>query len=181
MSKNTRWLAFFSQTGSEINAVSKQLGRYPDACFTNKESTDGINKELIDHTHISFTCSKPVAEDYFNYIGKSFNTVVTLNGWLRIIPAAVCDRYYIFNGHPGFITKYPQLKGRDPQQKAIDLKLPTSGCIIHRVTSEVDGGEILSAQEIPISHLEPDMIFAKLHELSVGMWTQFLYSKIYGY
>ena len=178
MNDLTRWLAFFSQTGSEINEVSKKLGRYPDVCFTNKASTDGINKELLEHTNISFTCKKPVADDYFNYIGRAENTLVTLNGWLRIVPGAVCDRYRIFNGHPGFIAKYPELKGKDPQQKAIDLKLPTSGCIIHRVTSEVDSGEVVLAHEIPISRLTPDEVFTVLHDLSVNLWVKFLYKNL---
>ena len=45
------------------------------------------------------------------------NTLITLNGWLRIVPPDKCAKYNIYNGHPGLITKYPELKGKDPQQR----------------------------------------------------------------
>ena len=41
-------------------------------------------------------------------------------------PGEVCEKRNIYNGHPGLITQYPQLKGKDPQQKAIDLGLEYS-------------------------------------------------------
>ena len=44
------WVAFFSQTGSEINNLSKSLGIYPDVIATNKQDMTGINEELIKLT-----------------------------------------------------------------------------------------------------------------------------------
>ena len=84
----------------------------------------------------------------------------------------------MWNGHPGLITKYPELKGKDPQQKAIALGLKSSGCIIHRVTPEVDSGEIVASKEIQIENLEPADVFSKLHETSVNLWVEFLKTKI---
>jgi folate-dependent phosphoribosylglycinamide formyltransferase PurN len=56
------------------------------------------------------------------------DAIVTLHGWLRVIPAYVCERSRIYNGHPGLITKYPELKGKDPQVRAFikEGKYPTS-------------------------------------------------------
>lgn len=174
-----RWVAFFSQTGSEINEVSKRLGRYPDLCVTTI-GNDKINPEFLTtvltskSSHLSYIEPKPSIADYVATIGPSIDTIVTLNGWLKIVPAAVCDQYEMYNGHPGLITEYPQLKGKDPQQKAIDLNLDYSGCVIHDVTSEVDGGEIRAERKIPIYGLSREEVFTHLHYTSIVLWVEFL-------
>ena len=173
-----RWVAFFSQSGSEINAVSKKLGFYPYMCITNKPSLDDVNVELRDNTTIVRTGKTLSVDDYKNLIGWSANTIVTLNGWLRIVPHAICETYTIYNGHPGLITKYPELKGKDPQQKAITLGLETSGCVIHRVIPEVDSGNIIAEEEVTIKGLESAAVFAKLHTTSVNLWVNFLKTEL---
>lgn len=173
-----RWVAFFSQSGSEINAVSKQLGFYPHICITNKSSLDDVNSELKTNTTIVRTNKKLTEEDYVHLIGYPTNTIVTLNGWLRIVPRAICETYTVYNGHPGLITKYPELKGKDPQQKAIILGLETSGCVIHKVIPEVDSGSILAEEEVSIKGLEVSEVFAKLHNTSVKLWVNFLKTEL---
>ena len=34
-----RWIAMFSQTGSEIAALAKHLGKWPDVIVTNNEGS----------------------------------------------------------------------------------------------------------------------------------------------
>ena len=52
MSRKMKWIALFSQTGSEICEVSKKIGRWPNWVVTNKQTWDNINPELIDNTII---------------------------------------------------------------------------------------------------------------------------------
>ena len=43
--------------------------------------------------------------------------LITLHGYLRIIPENICKQCkHIYNGHPGLINMYPELKGKDPQE-----------------------------------------------------------------
>lgn len=174
-----KWVAFFSQTGKEIHEISKRLGRYPDICVTS------INNDKIDpefraavlsstSSYLSYIEPNPPIACYKEILGNPNDAIITLNGWLKIIPSAICSHYTIYNGHPGLITTYPQLKGKDPQQKAIDLQLPYSGCVIHHVTTEVDGGAILAERIVPIFGLSNDEIFAHLHDTSIDLWVEFL-------
>ena len=80
----------------------------------------------------------------------------------------------MYNGHPGLITKYPELKGKDPQQKAWDLDLPTSGCVIHKVIAGVDEGPVMRDVEVSIRNLTMDQTFQALHKASVKLWVNFL-------
>lgn len=167
-----KWIALFSQTGSEILEVSRRLNRFPDKIITNNQDWDTINSELINSARIEYVEKKPTIERYLELIPE--DTLTTLHGWLRIIPGDVCDGRRIVNGHPGLITEFPELKGKDPQQKAIDLGLEYSGCVIHEVVAEVDSGFITGAQKVVIKDLPADDVFEKLHDASIDLWVNFL-------
>ena len=169
------WIAFFSQTGSEIVEVSKLLGRWPDMIVTN-ERPEHLRKihPALEDKHLVFVENKPTEEELSMILGQYGNPLVTLHGWLRIMPSYICNRFEIYNGHPGLITEYSELKGKDPQQKAFDLGLESSGCVIHRVTEGVDEGEILLSRKVSIKELEIGELFHILHSISVSLWVDFL-------
>jgi len=167
------WYALFSQTGSEIYQVSERLGRYPDMILCNKQDDfDSINQDLIGKTSIIFTDLKPTVEQYLHYLPE--DALVTMHGWLRIVPGQVCDERTIYNGHPGDIIGHPELKGKDPQERAWKSKHTWAGCVIHEAVAEVDAGEIMSDAQINIEGLTLDEVYKSLHGLSVDMWVQFL-------
>jgi len=173
------WIAFFSQTGSEIVEISKLLGRWPDIIVTN-ERPEHLRKihPALESKHLIFVDNKPSAEELFPLLAQYDNALVTLHGWLRIMPADICNRFEIYNGHPGLITEFPELKGKDPQQKAFDLGLEYSGCVIHKVTEGVDEGEILRSRKVYIKSLEISELFHILHQISIDLWVEFLKSKL---
>jgi folate-dependent phosphoribosylglycinamide formyltransferase PurN len=166
------WIAFFSQTGNELTTVCSKLNRLPDAVITNRQDLN-FNQRLkendINLIHLS---KKPSIEEYIKVLSRYKNPIITLHGFLRILPEDICNDYEIYNLHPGLITKYPELKGKDPQLKAIDLKHPTIGCVIHKVIPEVDSGEILLEKEIIVT--DYNFVFNDLHKLAVDMWVDFL-------
>lgn len=171
-------VAMFSQTGSEIYEVSKRLGRYPDMILCNKQDDlDVINPGLIGKAPIIFTEDRPTVEQYLHYIPE--DALVTMHGWLRIVPGEVCEKRTIYNGHPGDIVSFPELKGSNPQQKALDLGLLFTGCVLHEATAELDGGPIVGESEkVYLSGLTNDQVFEALHKASVDMWTKFLTDKL---
>ena len=175
---NRNWVALFSQTGSEIQQISEQLGRYPNVIICNRQDgLDEINPNLIGKSMIIFTEPKPTVDEYLHHIKE--DDIATMHGWLRIVPGEVCEKREIYNGHPGLITEYPQLKGKDPQQKAIDLGLEYSGCILHRATAELDGGPIIDqSDKVTIEGKTSSEVFTDLHKASVDLWIDFLKDKL---
>lgn len=182
---NRCWIAFFSQTGSEIVEVSKLLGRWPDMIVTN-ERPEHLRKihPALESRHLVFVENKPTDEELSMILSQYGNPLVTLHGWLRIMPPYICNRFEIYNGHPGLITEKIQggygdlLVGKDPQEKAYKLNLPYSGCVIHKVVEGVDEGEILSYRKVSIENLELTQVFQILHSISVSLWVEFLKTKI---
>ena len=159
--------------------MSKLLGRWPDCIVTN-ERPEHLRKihPALENKHLVFVENKPTEEELSMVIGQYGNPLVTLHGWLRVMPPYICNRFEIYNGHPGLITKYPELKGKDPQQKAFDLGLEYSGCVIHKVTEGVDEGKILLERKVYIKELEIGELFTILHSISVSLWVEFLKNKL---
>jgi folate-dependent phosphoribosylglycinamide formyltransferase PurN len=177
--KGRNWVCFFSQTGSEIIQISEALNRWPDMIITNRrpDSARTINPKL-PKDKIYYTSNKPEEYEYLHYLRQVENPFITLHGWLRILPEDICNKFEIYNGHPGLITRYPELKGKDPQIRAFAGGYDTAGCVIHRVTPGVDEGEVLMEREVGIRLLDLDQTFRKLHETSVKLWIEFLEERL---
>ena len=137
------WVAFFSQTGGEIADLSDTLGRSPDLIVTNKRSGTlrTVDSRIADR--VAYTSNTPTVTELENILTRFENPIVTLHGWLRIMPPSICESFEIYNGHPGLITKYPELKGKDPQVRSFELKHAEAGAVLHHVTAGVDEGKVI--------------------------------------
>jgi len=177
MLDDKRWVVFYSRTGQEIVDIANRLDRVPDAIVTNVPQDDVRDEVRELQAPIFFLPDRPTVAQYESAIGPDVqNTVVTLHGWLRIVPKEICEQYYIYNGHPGLITKHPELKGFDPQEKAFNLGHLTVGSVVHQVIPEVDEGEILTVTESVIDEDSKDLdtYYEVLRETSLNSWVMFL-------
>jgi len=173
------WIAFFSQTGSEIVNISQALGREPDLIVTNNRP-DHLRK-INEGIEVCLELpNKPTLEDYQNVLSMYDNPLITLHGWLRIVPEEIADKYEIYNGHPGLITRYPDLKGKDPQVKAWEAHYKTLGSVIHRVTAGVDEGPVIMERAYQSEKLLPlSDIFRILHNVSTDLWIKFFKERLW--
>jgi folate-dependent phosphoribosylglycinamide formyltransferase PurN len=169
------WVTFFSQTGGEIADISEVLGRWPDRIITNRRPSHlRVIDSRIPKKLLKFVDNTPSVDDYIWHLSAFESPLITLHGWLRVVPIEVCEYYNIFNGHPGLITKYPELKGKDPQVRAWEGKYDTIGAVLHKVTAGVDEGPIESWSEKSVNKLSLDETFLILRDMSLRMWTNFL-------
>ena len=169
------WITFFSQTGAEIADVSEALGRWPDVIVTNErpEHLRTIDPRIEKQGYFTWA-NKPTEESYIELLEKYPDAIVTLHGWLRVVPEYVCERSKIYNGHPGLITEYPELKGKDPQVRAFEGKYPVAGAVLHKVVAGVDEGRVIMEERFNASNLELDDLFRILRDRSLYMWHKFL-------
>ena len=186
-----KWIALFSHTGSEIVSVSRALGKTPAKIITNQSpDSKNINKNIKKLAHAScspgmrnviYTKNSPDIADYRRLFDE--DALVTLHGWMRIIPKCICEEYEIYNLHPGLITKYPELKGKDPQDKVFEvLDDPEDvGCVIHRVIGEVDSGEVVMERSARNVFPSSKLLTPYLHTMASDMWIDYLNTKLYYY
>lgn len=171
------WIAFFSQSGTEISNIISHTGVRPVAIITTRQHDEGLNPFLKQERDNGLTWItipvKPMLKDYKTALKGFKNPLITLHGFLRIIPKEICKKYNIYNLHPGLITKYPELKGKDPQLRAVKAGHTTAGAVIHKVTPIVDDGEIVASHAINITGLSEEQVINDLHCLGSIMWYQF--------
>lgn len=161
------WIPFFSQTGSEIAEIISDTCLEPLMIITNRK--DCNYHELLKRYNVLHFSDFKQLERIKNVLD---NNIITLHGFLRIIPDYLITEH-MYNGHPGLITKYPELKGFNPQEKAYNMKLSTSGSVIHKVIPEVDSGDVVKFAEVNIKDLELSEVYRKLHDNSVQLWVSF--------
>ena len=182
MIQGKHWTALFSHTGSEIVNISRIMGRTPDVIGTNKPpGSDDIHAGIEENIYLP---NKPNVEDYRAVLRQ--DTIVTLHGYMRVIPPEICKEYKMYNLHPGLITKYPELKGKDPQKQVFDnnyskfnglKEYDTVGCVIHKVSPGVDDGLILAECSTFNRFSGPDTLSCHLHGMATNLWIEFLTQK----
>lgn len=176
MSKH--WITFFSMSGSEICNLSIRLKRSPNLVITNRSNLEGIDVRLFDlidvSTQLLMLPNKPTTEEYVTAIEHTSadDVLITLHGYLRILPAEVCGKYTILNGHPGLITTYPELKGKDPQRRCVNHSI--IGTVIHQVTAGVDEGPIISSNSCDNVFHNESVITKRLKHMSEHLWVDTL-------
>ena len=182
-----RWAALFSQTGSEICNLSEKLGRYPDLVIS-----DNTDENKIVDSRIELNCRKLLWRKYkgltkeeklkSHAIAASLLLDITLHGWLNIVPAEICNEFKIYNGHPGLINYYPELKGKDPQVRTWDNinNYQFIGSVIHRVTPGVDEGPVVCYKKVTSTCcIGLDSTFGILKQTSLDSWVDFFTNKRY--
>ena len=73
--------------------------------------------------------------------------LIVLAGYMRVIKDPDAFPAPIINVHPSLLPKY---KGLHAVEQAIDSGDAITGCTVHYVNEELDGGEIILQGEVPI-------------------------------
>ena len=73
--------------------------------------------------------------------------LIILAGYMRVIKDPDAFPASIINVHPSLLPKY---KGLHAVEQAIDSGDEETGCTVHYVNEELDGGEIILQGEVPI-------------------------------
>ena len=79
--------------------------------------------------------------------------LIILAGYMRVLKNPSLFPCPIINVHPSLLPKY---KGLNAVEQAIESGDKVTGCTVHYVNEELDGGEIIKQAEVPI--LETDTV-----------------------
>ena len=97
----------------------------------------------IAHIHI-----KHKKEDEMVALFKAWNVdLIILAGYMRVLKNPSAFHCPIINVHPSLLPKY---KGLHAVEQALDSNDTVTGCTVHKVNEELDGGEILAQKEVEI-------------------------------
>ncbi|MBA4214784.1 MAG: phosphoribosylglycinamide formyltransferase [Polaromonas sp.] len=107
----------------------------------------GIATHALDHTQ--FSSREAFDAALMAEIDRHEPALVVLAGFMRILTPGFVQHYEgrLVNIHPSLLPAFTGLK---THQRAIDMGCRVAGATVHRVTSELDHGEILDQAVVPV-------------------------------
>ena len=149
-----------SGSGSNMVQLIKSMDdnhpAFPSIVISNKPNAAGIKKAEdlgIPTQIINENFEKPNGSDFEAKLKEILNRyevkIICLAGFMRILSKDFIDVFKgrILNIHPSLLPKY---KGLNTHARAIAAKDKFSGCSVHLVTAELDGGPILAQRKVAI-------------------------------
>ena len=142
---------------SLVNAIKyNKINALPAIVISNNSNAAGLDKaaelkiptRYIDHRKFSGN-REEFEKRLHNLLQDEKIDIICLAGFMRILTKSFIDQWNnkILNIHPSLLPKY---KGLNTHQRAIDAYDKISGCSVHIVTSELDGGLVLGQRIVDI-------------------------------
>jgi len=154
---------FSSSAGTTLQGIldGQKKGRIPNVEFvlfvTDKPDCEALKKAKtagIQKIEILEPDADETREDYdrqlINLIREHQPDVVLLAGWMRILSDLYCEQFgnMTLNVHPSLLPEYAGMKGDEIHAQVIENEDRYTGATIHRVSAEVDGGEIFVQRKV---------------------------------
>ena len=153
-----------SGSGSNMVQLIKSMDdnhpAFPSIVISNKPNAAGIKKAQnlgIPTQIIDENFKKLNGSDFEAKLKEILSTyevkIICLAGFMKILSKDFIELFKgrILNIHPSLLPKY---KGLNTHARAIAARDKFSGCSVHLVTAELDGGPILAQSKVTIERTD---------------------------
>jgi phosphoribosylglycinamide formyltransferase-1 len=128
----------------EVVAVFSNRPQAPGLEHARRE---GLPIEVLSHR--KFATRADFDAELARRIDAFRPDLVVLAGFMRILGPAFVRHFAgrLINTHPSLL---PRFKGLDAVSQALEAGVVETGCSVHFVTEEVDGGPVIAQRRVPI-------------------------------
>ncbi|KEI35376.1 phosphoribosylglycinamide formyltransferase [Allofrancisella frigidaquae] len=174
-----------STRGSNMQAIIdaitiKQVDANIELVISNKKEAYILQRAKEHNIPNKFLSAKGLDREQYDQLLiqeiQSYNPdLIMLIGFMRILGKDFINyfRGKILNIHPSLLPKYAGLMDLAVHQSVIDAKEIKSGCTIHQVTEDVDGGQVVLQLECDV--LATDMaetLKERVQKLESKAWVE---------
>ena len=136
-----------SGKGTNFENIVTSCNRHEVVLMIHDKKECGAAKRAekwgIPHVRVKHT-----REDEMIALFKSWRVdLIVLAGYMRILKKPLDFHCPIINVHPSLLPKY---KGLHAVEQALDSSDTITGCTVHYVNEELDGGEIIAQSKVDI-------------------------------
>ena len=127
--------------------ISLIMSNVSDAYALQRGKKHGLESIFLDPK--SFSSRDDYEKQMIELLQTKSIDLVCLAGFMRILGKKFIEAFSgkIINIHPSLLPAFP---GLNVQEKALQHGVRFSGCTVHFVNEEVDGGAIISQAVVPI-------------------------------
>ncbi len=143
----------------------------PDAYCIERAKEHDIDHRVIDHRGKTRSEHE---DEIVEVLDHHDPDLIVLAGYMRILTDGFVDRYHgkMINIHPALLPLFggKGMYGEKVHKAVLDAGMKRTGCSVHFVTSEVDGGPIIDQRCVPVKndddpHTLAERVKEKEHEL----------------
>jgi len=136
--------------------VVEAITNRPDAGGIIRARQAGIEPIVLDHTR--YESRETFDEALVDVLKQLDPELVVLAGFMRILTPRFTRQIDAINLHPSLL---PLFRGAKAIERSFASGMKVGGVTVHRVSEELDGGEILAQRCVPIA---PDDSFETFHQ-----------------
>jgi len=159
----------FSGEGSNLENLIKTLHKKsvevvmaitnnPDAKGIEKAKRYGVDTMILNHKQ--YTSREEFDTKLVKYIDSLNVDLAVLAGFMRILTPVFTDQIKAINIHPSLL---PLFKGADALNRSFNSPMKVAGVSVHKVVSEVDGGEIVAQKCFDKSQMDFETFKESIH------------------
>jgi phosphoribosylaminoimidazolecarboxamide formyltransferase/IMP cyclohydrolase len=126
--------------------VAVVLSNHADAPVLDRAAERGIPTEVVERGEDE----ERVAHErrVLDALSGYDVDLVCLDGYMRVLTDEFLDRVpTALNVHPSLLPSFP---GMDAHEQVLEAGVSVTGCTVHVVTEEVDGGPIVTQETVPV-------------------------------
>jgi len=136
----------------------------PDAGILSLGPRYGVEARFVDPAPFRTKLEGEGERRFIEAIAEAAPDLVVLAGFMRVLKPGFLEAFAgrIINLHPSLLPSFP---GLDAIGQAWRRGVRVTGCTVHRVTAEVDGGPILDQAAVRIEKTDTlESLAARVHE-----------------
>ncbi|MEX0322268.1 MAG: phosphoribosylglycinamide formyltransferase [Puniceicoccaceae bacterium] len=136
----------------------------PDARILTLGERFGVPARHLDPGKYKTWLTPDIEQAYVDAIRETGADLVVLAGFMRVIKDTFLNAFpkQIINLHPSLL---PSFKGLHGIEQAWDYGVKVTGCTVHFVTGELDGGPVIDQKAVRIENSDTlESLEEKIHE-----------------
>lgn len=152
--------------------IVKVISNTADAYGLERARKAGIDTSVIDHKDYETRAEFEDALD--DCLKNSGAKIICLAGFMRVLKGPFVNRWKnrILNIHPSIL---PAFRGLHTQERALEAGVRFTGCTVHFVSAELDGGPIILQAITSIEQDDtPETLNAKVLKLEHQIYPEAL-------
>jgi len=156
--KKIKTAIFISGRGSNMNALieASKKRKFPasiELVLSNNPTAYGLVIANSNNVKSYFFMKRKFELSAQKILKKQKIELICLAGFMQILSKNFIKNWTnrIINIHPSYL---PNFKGLNAQKQVIRAKATFSGCTVHYVNDEIDGGEIILQKKIALNTKE---------------------------
>ena len=133
------------------------LSDVEDAGILEHAKNHGVSNRFINPGTISSKLTGKFEDNWIDEIKQFSPDLIVLAGFMRVIKQKFLSTFNnkIINLHPSLLPSFP---GLNSINQAFEKKVKITGCTVHWVNEEIDGGEIIA--QAPVRVMEGDTLLS---------------------